>query len=116
MIVLKPEPLAGAYAMSTLPELAAAPDGDGGVCRVLAGRVRLAAGRRSPEAGRRTSARHEIGYVVRGCLRVDTAAGSHIVAAGDMLAMSPAEPHSTTALEDSELFFVLLGPTALPPA
>lgn len=58
--------------------------------------------------GMRTSAAHEIGYVVAGKLCIETASARHIVQAGDMMLMSPAEPHSTTALEDSEVFFVLL--------
>lgn len=65
---------------------------------------------RSPVVGMRSSAMHELGYVVSGRLRIDTAADSYEVAAGDLLTTSPAEEHSTTALEDSEIFFVLLDP------
>ena len=110
MLVHKSFPLSGAYALSTLPLQPVA-----AVSTVLAGRVRIAAGRRSPETGLRTSAQGEIGYVVRGRLRIDTAHASHTVEAGDMLSMCPAQAHSTTALEDSEIFFVLLNPHA-PPA
>ncbi len=77
---------------------------------LVAGRVRIAAGRRSPEAGMRTSALHEVGHVISGRLRIETADSVYEVAAGDTLVMCPAERHSTTALEDSVIFFVLLEP------
>lgn len=76
------------------------------------GLVRIAAGTRSPLTGLRASAAHEIGYVVRGRLRIETADASHEARAGDVLVTSPAELHSTTALEDSEIFFVLIDPQA----
>ncbi|TDM05367.1 MAG: hypothetical protein C4K60_11255 [Ideonella sp. MAG2] len=97
--------MTGEYALSATPELAIdAPS------RLVAGRVRIAKGRRSPELGMRTSALHEVGHVLSGRLRIETADRSYEVAAGDSLVMCPAERHSTTALEDSEIFFVLLDP------
>lgn len=109
MQVFRSPALAGPYALSTTDTLALQ-----GVSTGLAGRVRIAAGVRSPEQGMRTSAAHEIGYVIHGKLRIETAVGNHEVATGDMLVTSPAEPHSTTALEDSEIFFVLLDPLLAP--
>lgn len=97
----------GAYGLHILPALALSPGASG----ALAGCVWFAAGQRSPESGLRSSALHELGYVIQGALRIDTADGAHMARAGDMLLMSPAEPHSTTALEDSQIFFVLLDPT-----
>lgn len=105
MQVHRSSPLSGAYALATVPPLAFEPVG-----QALAGLVRIAAGTRSPDTGMRTSAAHEIGYVIRGRLRIDIAQQSQEVQTGDMLVMSPAVPHSTTALEDSEIFFVLLDP------
>lgn len=105
MQVFRHPSLAGPYALSTTDAFHLK-----GVSHGLAGQVRIAAGTRSPEQGLRTSAAHEIGYVIRGRLRIETAVGTHEVAAGDMLVASPAEPHSTTAIEDSEIFFVLLDP------
>ena len=105
MIVLPKAQLSGDYAMSATSEIAIE-----AASRVMAGRVRLAKGRRSPEVGMRTSGLHEVGHVVSGRLRIETAERSHEVVAGDSLVMCPAELHSTTALEDSEIFFVLLDP------
>jgi quercetin dioxygenase-like cupin family protein len=98
-------PLTGPYALVTLPPIAPA-----GAAPVLVGLVRFAAGTRSPEIGMRTSAKHELGYVVSGRLRIDTEHASFEACAGNMLSSSPTEPHSTTALEDSEIFFVLIDP------
>lgn len=99
-------PLSGDYALSDVPRLSlVAPVGAAQV-----GLCRFGQGMRSPDQGLRASAAHELGYVVRGRLRIDTAQASYEVQAGDMLVTSPAEPHSTTALEDSEVFFVLLDP------
>lgn len=109
MQVFRHQALAGPYALSTTDTFAL-----NGVASGLAGQVRIAAGTRSPEQGMRTSAAHEIGYVICGKLCIETAVGAHEVAAGDMLVMSPAEPHSTSALEDSEIFFVLLDPLLAP--
>jgi quercetin dioxygenase-like cupin family protein len=97
--------LQGVYALATTEPFALQ-----GLREGLAGRVRFSAGTRSPEAGERTSAVHEIGYVVSGRLLIVTATQRYEVGPGSMLVMSPAEPHSTTALEDSEIFFVLLDP------
>jgi len=47
---------------------------------------------------------------VRGRLLIETAQATYAAEAGDVLVTSPAEPHSTTAIEDSEIFFVLLAP------
>jgi quercetin dioxygenase-like cupin family protein len=58
----------------------------------------------------RASGATELGYVVSGRLRIETASARFEVQAGDVLTSSPTEPHSTTALEDSEIFFVLLDP------
>lgn len=97
-------PRSGAYALNSVPlELVPASRGQIGLCR-------FEKGMRSPVAGMHSSATHELGYVVSGRLRIDTAASSYEVQAGDLLATSPAEEHSTTALEDSEVFFVLLDP------
>jgi quercetin dioxygenase-like cupin family protein len=105
MIVLAATALTGDYALTASAELALAP-----TQRLLAGRVRLAQGRRSPESGLRSSGEHEIGHVLKGRLRIETAERVYEVAAGDSLIMCPAELHSTTAMEDSEIFFVLLDP------
>jgi len=109
MQVFQHQALDGLYAISTTNVLDLK-----GISEGLAGRVRIAAGTRSPEQGMRTSAAHEIAYVICGRLRIETEVGHHEVAAGDMLVTSPAEPHSTTALQDSELFFVLLDPLLAP--
>ena len=105
MKVLRSAPLEGEYELVTLPPVQI----DGGHS-VLAGLVHFGAGKRSPETGVRTSAMHELGYVVRGRLLVETATERWEIKAGDMLASSPAAPHSTTALEDSEIFFALVDP------
>ena len=98
-------PLAGPYALATVPSVSIV-----GVTQAVSGLVRFAAGKRSPDQGMRTSAVHELGYVIRGRVRIDTAGESLEVRAGDILVSSPTESHSTTALEDSEIFFVLLDP------
>jgi len=97
--------LSGAYALSSVPRLDLGP-----VRQAQIGLCRFEKGMRSPALGMRSSAAHELGYVVSGRLRIDTAEASYDVQAGDMLATSPAQEHSTTALEDSEIFFVLLDP------
>jgi quercetin dioxygenase-like cupin family protein len=104
-------PLVGSYALATVPPVSIA-----GVTQALSGLVRFAAGKRSPDEGMRTSAVHELGYVVRGRVRIDTAHQSLEARAGDILVSSPTEPHSTTALEDSEIFFVLIDPQLPSPA
>lgn len=81
------------------------------ISRAKAGLCSFGKGKRSPEAGMKISAATEIGYVVRGHLRIDTADASFEVRTGDVLTSSPTQPHSTTALEDSEIFFVLLDPS-----
>ena len=81
------------------------------VSEAVAGLCHWARGTRSPEAGLRASARHEIAYIVRGSLDVETASGITQVQAGDFITMSPALPHACTALEDCDVFFVLLDPT-----
>lgn len=81
--------------------------------RVSSGEVglcRWGRGKRSPESGLRASARHEIAYVIRGRLQISTAEHQHIAQAGDILLSCPTEPHCVVALEDSEVFFVLLNP------
>jgi len=98
-------PLRGAYALSSAPRLEFAP-----VSHAQIGLCRFEKGLRSPQHGMRASAAHELGYVVSGRLRIDTEGGSYEVQAGDLLTTSPALAHSTTALEDSEIFFVLLDP------
>jgi quercetin dioxygenase-like cupin family protein len=105
MQVHKFPPLSGQYALVSTPILGFDP-----IARAMAGLCSFGKGRRSPEAGMKTSAATEIGFVVRGHLRIDTANSSFEVRAGDILTSSPTEPHSTTALEDSEIFFVLLDP------
>ncbi|HEY0942598.1 MAG TPA: hypothetical protein VGE08_21100 [Steroidobacter sp.] len=74
------------------------------------GMVRIGAGTRSPAEGMRASAQHEIAYIVSGKARVDTAEGSSIVSAGDVLISSPTELHATTALVDTIVFYVLIDP------
>jgi quercetin dioxygenase-like cupin family protein len=74
------------------------------------GLVRIAAGTRSPTAGYRASARHEIAFVAEGRLQVDTPDESMTVDAGTVLVSSPAEMHATTALTDSTIFFALIDP------
>jgi len=100
-------PMAGDYTVVTVPRLTLA-----GTREALTGLVRFGAGRRSPPAGLRQGCAREIDYVIRGRLRVDTATGSYEIAAGDVVVADPDEPHATTALEDSEIFFVLLDPVA----
>jgi quercetin dioxygenase-like cupin family protein len=78
------------------------------------GVVRIAAGTRSPSAGLRASARHEIAYIVAGSARVDTPEGSATVSTGDVIVSSPAELHATTALTDTTIFYILIDPA--PPA
>lgn len=98
-------PLTGAYSLASVAPLALPQ-----ARQAVAGLVRFGAGMRSPQSGLACSAAHELGYVVRGRLRIDTAEASHEVQAGDVLVTSPAQAHSTTALEDSEIFFVLIDP------
>lgn len=98
-------PLTGAYSLASVPSLSL-----NGASEAVTGLVHFGAGARSPENGMRVSAAHELGYVVSGRLRIDTAQSSYEVRAGDVLVASPALAHSTTALEDSEIFFVLLDP------
>ena len=74
------------------------------------GMVRIGAGTRIPAEGMRASAQHEIAYIVSGSARVDTADGSRIVSAGDVLISSPTELHATTALVDTIVFYVLIDP------
>lgn len=105
MQVYRFPPLTGAYALASVPQLETA-----AVNRAQIGLCRFEKGMRSPQQGMRSSAAHELGYVVSGRLRIDTAGDSYEVRAGDLLATSPALEHSTTALEDSEIFFVLLDP------
>jgi quercetin dioxygenase-like cupin family protein len=76
------------------------------------GLVRIAEGTRSPPEGLRASARHEIAYVIAGRARIDTAEGSRTVNAGDVIVSSPTEPHATTALADTTVFYVLIDPPA----
>lgn len=99
-------PLTGPYGLATAPVLNVE------VRQALAGLCHWARGQRSPESGLRASAAHEIAYVVRGALRVETATGTLEVRAGDFVTTSPAVPHSATALEDTDVFFVLLDPAA----
>lgn len=105
MIVHPSVQLEGPYAISATADFPIEP-----ATQLVAGRVRFAAGRRSPESGMRTSGLHEVGHVISGRLRIETRERVYQVSAGDTLVMCPAEPHSTTALEDSEIFFVLLDP------
>jgi len=95
----------GPYEVSAAPILDVAP-----VSQAMVGLCYFGEGRRSPESGMRISGATELGYVVRGRLRIDTADAQFEVRAGDVLTSSPTEPHCTTALEDSEIFFVLLDP------
>lgn len=100
--------LAGNYDLRPLEslDLAAAKAAQVGV-------VRIAAGVRSPPEGLRVSAGHEIAVILKGRVRVDTADGSFEIGVHDAVVSSPAEPHATTALEDTEIFYLLVDP---PPA
>jgi quercetin dioxygenase-like cupin family protein len=71
------------------------------------GLVRIAKGVRSPLAGLRTGADHEIGYVVSGKVRVETQSGHCIASEGDVRIASPDIPHAIIALEDTVIFFTL---------
>ena len=71
------------------------------------GLVRIAKGVRSPPAGLRAGADHEIGYVVSGKVRIETSEDRYIASAGETLVASPDLPHATTALEDTVIFFTL---------
>ena len=99
--------LGGEYDLRPLDALALQ-----GAQNAKVGVVRIAAGTRSPSAGLRASARHEIAYIVTGSARVDTAEGSTTVNAGDVIVSSPAELHATTALSDTTIFYVLIDPPA----
>jgi hypothetical protein len=83
----------------------------GGADTAHVGLVRIGAGIRSPAKGFRTSARHEIAFIVEGTVRVDTASGSRMANAHDVIVSSPAEQHATTALTDATIFFVLIDPS-----
>lgn len=78
-----------------------------GAHEIKTGIVRIAKGTRSPVAGFRAAADHEIGYVVSGSVRVETEAGGQVASRGDTLVASPDIPHATTALEDTVIFFAL---------
>ncbi len=98
--------LAGDYDLKPLEALAldGARSAQTGVCRI-------GAGRRSPEAGFRTSGRHEIAMLLKGRVRVDLPDGTQrIVVAPSVIVSSPAEDHATTALEDADIFYVLVDP------
>ncbi len=97
-------PLTGPYGLHKSPTL------NMDVSQAVAGLCHWAAGTRSPEQGLRASAAHEIAYVVRGRLRIETPTGEMEVAAGDFVTTSPAVEHCCTALEDTDVFFVLLDP------
>jgi len=99
--------LSGDYQLATAPPIDVS-----GSKKALTGLVRFGAGRRSPPVGLRQGSVHELDYVISGRLRVDTASGSYEIRAGDVIVANPDEPHATTALEDSEIFFVLLDPLA----
>lgn len=74
------------------------------------GLVRIGAGTRSPAQGLRSGARHEIAFVVTGQVRIDTDEGSAFAGTGDVIVSSPTEPHATTAVVDTTLFYVLVDP------
>ncbi len=71
-------PLVGPYALATVPKTPIA-----GITQAMSGLVRFGAGQRSPDAGMRTSAVHELGYVVRQLRRVMQLNGRGV--AGDRL-------------------------------
>lgn len=76
------------------------------------GVVRIGAGTRSPAEGYRASAKHEIATILKGRVRVDLPNGeSRIADVGSVIVSSPAEIHATMALEDTEIFYVLVDPT-----
>jgi quercetin dioxygenase-like cupin family protein len=78
-----------------------------GAHEIKTGLVRIAKGTRSPVAGLRAGADHEIGYVVSGKVRIETPVGVQVACGGDTLVASPDIPHATTALEDTVIFFAL---------
>ncbi|MDB5959833.1 MAG: hypothetical protein JWP59_1127 [Massilia sp.] len=78
-----------------------------GAHEIKTGIVRIAKGTRSPVAGLRAGADHEIAYVVSGKVRVETEAGVRFASCGDALVASPDIAHATTALEDTVIFFAL---------
>ncbi len=77
---------------------------------VVSGIAHWSQGSRSPEQGMRCSAEHEFIYLVRGRLTVETPAGLQQVQAGDLVTFSPSVLHSAVALEDSDVYFVLINP------
>ena len=100
-------PIADAYGLHMTPKMSGVDASE-----AVAGLCHWSQGTRSPEQGMRASAKHEIAYVVRGRLRVETPDGASFEAqAGDIITTSPARPHCCTAIEDSDVFFVLLDPT-----
>ena len=103
MDIHRPNTLVDAYALDFAPVYDLHD-----VQRVQTGICRIAKGTRSPPEGLKTSAENEIAYVLRGRIRVETATGVFEASAGDILTTCPAQAHGTTALEDCELFFVLL--------
>lgn len=100
--VLKLPALTGPYALEYLHRLPLPAESE-----VVCGVVRIANGTRSPPEGMRRSARHELALVVKGRVRVETETLAFEAGVGELIYTSPAENHSTTALEDAELFFVL---------
>lgn len=97
--------LAGAYDLRPLEKLEL-----GGAQAGQVGVVRIAAGTRSPAAGYRTSAKHEIALIIQGRVQVETATDARIVEAGSIVVSSPTEEHATIALEDTHIFYVLIDP------
>jgi quercetin dioxygenase-like cupin family protein len=77
------------------------------------GVVRIGAGTWSPAEGLRSSARHEIAFIVEGQVRVETKDDTRIANAHDVIVSSPAELHATTALSDTTIFYVLIDPAGV---
>lgn len=83
-----------------------------GATTAQVGMVRIGAGTRSPAQGLRASARHEIAFIVEGEVRIDTQAGARTAKSRDVIVSSPTEPHATTAVTDTTIFYVLIDPPA----
>jgi mannose-6-phosphate isomerase-like protein (cupin superfamily) len=104
--VRKSPVLTGSYALANLASIDASP-----AQRIDCGIVRFGCNVRSPATGLHTNSRHEVAFVLKGKVLIETADARFEAGVGDCIVGSPAEPHATTGLEDSVLFFVLIEPT-----
>lgn len=102
----KSTPLTGPYALEILASIDTNP-----TKRIECGVVRFGRGRRSPASGMHVNSRHEVAFVLTGRVLIETQEVRFEAGPGDCIVGSPGDPHATTALEDAELFFVLIEPT-----